>query len=499
MKVNLFNGGLSTLAAPHLIGTNEAVTYNNIDNSTGVLKPVKKKTTLATALNDYFWYFNSAWISSSTAREYVEYKSKLYWTESGASAKVYDGTNTYQLGITKPSTTATIADGGAGNLTGTIKYCFTYYDDSTGVESQPSAVTNELTLTSKQVSITSIPTSTDPQVDKVRIYRIGGTLTSFSLVTTINNGVTSHTDNLGDTDIDGHILDSQNYHEAPAGLRYLTEHNGIFFGAVGDKLYFTPIAKPYAWGELDFLDYEADITGLGSTPTGLAVFTDSKTHIVTGTTVADLTNQLFSGNQGCVNHSTIATLKGQLVWLSKDGICATSGGLVEVISRPKLGKLSVTSVNAVVHDDVYYLLLSDKILALDLRFGAVYKEFSVNGYTRLGVFSDTLYGVSGGFLTTLFTATRFENFTWKSPEYTEGDYAVNKAYKSIYINYDGQFSVEIFINGSSVLYTNVSGVGIREVKIPADKQRGYKIQFQIKGSGIVNEIEYKVVGRQNGK
>jgi len=500
MKINLFNGGLSTLVAPHLANPNEAVEYTNIDNVAGVLKPVKKKSILADAVNDYFWRFNSTWISSTAAREYVDYKGKTYWTEDSATAKVYDGTNTYQLGITKPSTAATIAAAASsGNLTGTITYCFTFYDNSTGVESQPNTVTNEITVSAKSIDISGIPTSSDPQVDKVRIYRIGGTLTSYTLVTTLNEGTTTYNDNIADTDVDGHILDSQNYGVAPSGLRYLTEHNGIFFGAVSDKLYFTPIAKPYAWSSLDFIDYEADITGIGSTPTGLAVFMQDKTHIVTGSTPADLTNQLFSGNQGCVNHSTISTIKGQLVWLSEDGICATRGGLVDVISRPKLGKLSITSVNAVVHDDVYYLLTSDKIISLDLRFNPLYKELDKNGYTRLGVFNDVLYGVTGGFIATLFTATRSESLTWKSVEFTEGDYTMLKAYKSVYVHSDGQSTFEIFINDKSVLYTNISGKGIKEIKIPAEKQRGYKIQFKVTGTGTVNEIEYKVVGRQNGK
>lgn len=499
MKVNLFNGGLNTRVAPHLANPNEAVVFNNIDSSTGILKPIKKTTNTSTVVSDYFWYFNSAWVSSTTAREYVDFKSKLYWTEDSATAKVYDGTNTYQLGITAPVATATAVAGGSGNLTGTYTYCFTFYDDSTGVESPPNSATTEITVTTKSIDLSSIPTSSDSQVDKVRIYRIGGTLTQYTLVDTINEGTTTYNDNIADTDVDGHILDSQNYHEAPVGLRYLTEHNSVFFGAVADKLYFTPVAKPYAWGELDFIDLPGTITGIGSTPTGLAVFMQNKTYIVTGTEPVDFSRQIFDENQGCVNNDTIATLKGMLIWLSEDGFCVTQGGLVEVISRPKLGKLNVTSINAVTYDDVYYLLLSDKILALDLRYEPAYKEYNIGSLDRLGVFSDTLYAVIDGYIHTLFTAVKDKDYSWKSPEFTEGDISMYKTYKDIYLHLDGQVRIEVFIDGNSVLYTSVSGKGIKNFKVPQAKQKGSTIQFSLKGTGVVNEIEYKVVGRQNGK
>jgi hypothetical protein len=464
-----------------------------------MLSPSKKSTNLAISLNKYFWRFDSTWVSSTSEREYVEFQSKLYWTEDGAIAKVYDGTSIYQLGITKPSTSATAATAsGSGSLTGTYTYCFTFYADSTGVESQPNTVTNSVTVTTKSIDLSGVPTSSDPQVDKVRVYRIGGSLTSYTLVTTLNEGTTTYNDNIADVDVEGTILASQNYHEAPTGLRYLVEHNSLLFGAVGSKLYFTPIAQPYAWGELDFLEYGADITGLGAAPTGLAVFTELTTYIVTGSDSSDFKSQLFSGSQGCISNSSIATLKGLLVWLSNDGLCFSKGGLVEVMSRPKLGRLEGTVLNAVVHDDVYYLLFDDKILALDLRFGSMYKEFDLVG-ERLGVFEDTLYAIISGGLHTLFTASSHEELTWKSPEFTEGDLTVLKGYKAIYVHSTGQLTFEVFIDGDSVLYTSLVKAGITEVKIPADKQRGSKIQFKATGAGTINEIEYKVVGRQNGR
>jgi hypothetical protein len=41
--------------------------------------------------------------------------------------------------------------------------------------------------------------------------------------------------------------------------------------------------------------------------------------------------------------------------------------------------------------------------------------------------------------------------------------------------------------------------GFQEIKLPQDKRLGYYIQFEVTGTGVLNEIEYKVEGRQNGK
>ena len=74
MKLQIFNGGLNTRLAPHLIGVNEGLTFSNIDVTDATLSPVKKRSLTGLTLNKYAHYFEneSAWVSSTINRDYVE-------------------------------------------------------------------------------------------------------------------------------------------------------------------------------------------------------------------------------------------------------------------------------------------------------------------------------------------------------------------------------------------------------------------------------------------
>lgn len=78
-----------------------------------------------------------------------------------------------RLGGDAPATAPTIAaSAGAGLLTGTYSVCYTFYDSVTGWESSPSPISNEITITSKNIEWTGIATtSAKTGVDYVRLYR----------------------------------------------------------------------------------------------------------------------------------------------------------------------------------------------------------------------------------------------------------------------------------------------------------------------------------------
>ena len=497
MLMNLFNRGLSTHVDPTLIDPSEAVEYTNVEASSGPLAPAKGPLDLSISINKYFAYYmaHSMWVSSATKRSYIEYKNVLYFDEAGSYPKWHNGTTEYRLGIVKPSATPSTASNGAGNLTGTYQYCFTYYSSSNGWESMPSAYSTELELTAEQVSITGMTASSDPQVDTIRIYRIGGDLTAMTLVDTVSNGTTSYVDNLGDLDVNGWLLDSTLNQEAPNNLANIGEAYGIFFGTVGDKLYFTEIGKPYAWNPFYYIDFDADITGLGFVQGGIFVFTLYKTYLIVGTDSNTFVKYLVSGDQGCVDGSTIQYIKNNLVWFSQDGICASSGGDIQVVSRQALGNVTGTIVNAVVHNEVYYVLFTDRILAFDVRFGdGVFKEFDFNAQ-YLGVFNDTLYVYYDGGLYQGFAG---ENLTlsYKGPKLTEGSLSTRKFYTKIYVYVTGTLTITIFIDDVNV-YSEALVEGLNEIQTARLSQSGYTLQFAFSGTGTVYEITTELEGRKN--
>lgn len=500
MQINTFNGGLATRLAPNLIRPNTGVEYENIDSSLGILAPVKSKTDASESIGKYAVYYvgNTEWVSSTNYRDYVEYKSKLYWTEPSTYPKKYDGTNTYRLGIVGPTATPSVAVGAAGALTGTYQYVMTFYNSADGTESKPSPLSAEVTVTSEQVDLTNLEVSTDPQVDKRRIYRIGGNLTDYSLVEEITNSGTTYTDNIADTAVDGRILVSTNYEEAPSTLTNLIEAFGVFFGSVGSQLRFTPAGNPNAWPETYYLDFEADITGIGVANNGIVVCTEEKSWIVVGNAAGLFTFYPLSGDQGCISQHTMKRFKNSLVWVSREGICMSSGSSVEVITKDSLGKLSLTVENAVIDNEVYYVQQTNgKILAANAQYGQLtFEQFDL-GTTALYKKNSNLYGYVAGALYSLMDSSSSEEFTYLSPEFTEGSISNRKTYDEIYMYSEGAIDVGVYIDGVLRNSFSFTTTDAHELTVPQEYQKGYKIQFAISGTGKVYEIEYKAMPRQS--
>ena len=110
----------------------------------------------------------------------------------------------YRLGIPEVPTPSQPSIGySATGLTGTYYYTITYQNSKTGFESPLGGFATS-TPSNQKVVLSSINISTNPQVDKIRVWRKGGTLTnSWRLVTTLDNnpcvgGTTTYTDNTAD-------------------------------------------------------------------------------------------------------------------------------------------------------------------------------------------------------------------------------------------------------------------------------------------------------------
>lgn len=92
-----------------------------------------------------------------------------------------------------PAGAPTVADGGAGDLSGTYQTAYRYRSSVTGVRSEVSDLSAEITVgPNGAIQISNILASADPQVDEIEILSIGGTLDSLTVVDTIANGVTTY-------------------------------------------------------------------------------------------------------------------------------------------------------------------------------------------------------------------------------------------------------------------------------------------------------------------
>ncbi len=499
MQITQFYKGLNTRTEPHLIASEEGVIYKNIDNQTLALKPLKQDEDQAISVANSLYYFNSQWLSSTEDRDYVEFQTNLYYSNGiSQPQKTSDGTTFFNLGIVKPAAAPTTVLGGTGNLTGTYQYAYTYYNVNDGTESQPSEYSADLVTASETVDVTVVA-STDPQVTNIRLYRIGGNLVSAVLVVELTNTSQTYNDNIADIDVIGTALASANYKEAPSGLSFLTEFNTMLFGALDSKLRYSDIAFVNYWSDFNFIDFDEPITGLGPTANGLIVFTANKTFIVTGNSPDTLSKYLVSARQGCKLHKSIQYVKNTLVWVSNDGICATTGGEIQVVTQGKLGKVNLQPIDSAIYDNEYYLQLSDRVLVSDFRYDSLYfKDLDIVS-TSLHYAStlDALYYSFSSSLYEVYGATTDRTIHFKSGWLTEGVLSNRKNYNNLYCYSTGTIQLMIYID--SILVQTIDLVeGFNDVLIPTDSRYGYYLEYEVIGTGTFLELEFTVEGRQDG-
>ena len=502
MKLQRFDGGIASRLAPQLLNINQGAVYENIDNATGVLTPVKDKLATNIKVEKYAKYFvaENKWLSSAIPIDYLEFQKVMYSTDRVTAPQKYSNGVSSNLGIARPITASVVAKvGSSTNLSGTYQYVYTYYNSTDGTESAPSKLSTEITTTNTKLSVTLPNTSIDPQVTHKRLYRVGGLATQFTLVVQLNKSTTTYTDNLTFAELDGRQLESDNYYEAPTGLKYLVESYAMLFGAVGSSLRFTPIGKPNAWPPEFEIQFDQDITGIGAIANGILVLTRFKTFIVVGTGPNTLSQQSLRGDQGCIAFESIKEVKaGMIIWASEDGLCASSGNNVVSLTKDLLGRIELTPISSAVYDEVYYCHNKDgTTLAWDYRFQPLLKWLNF-GITTLAVANNDLYGSYEGLLYNLYKGATNLSIKYKSPLLTEGSFSENKTYKKVYVCSEGDIIISILINLEVVATFNLTGTATHQLQVPQQLQRGYSIQFEVSGTGTINELEYTVGPRQNG-
>lgn len=489
---------------------------SNGNYSKGLVIRVNASTTSATTVNSYD-YAEESWkgltkidTSAGTSVRSVQFKdfkgtlyqkAMLFRFYDDRFRKVADITSLGQVvtdSVLDISGNQELNNSLFGPIRGTYTYVYTYYNKVDGTESAPSPVSTELVIGAGKITVSGLINSTDPQVDFIRLYRVGGELTKFTLVAEVADGTSLYLDTLKDSELTGELLSTTNYDAPPSGLKYITQAYAMIFGAVGSKLYYTPIGKPNAWPGDYFIECVETITGIAIVANGVLVFTRTRTLIVSGTGPTSLSKSPMSMSQGCIDHYSIANIDGAAYWASTDGICASNGNVPTVISKDKLGKLVLEPVQAVMLDQVYYLLQrNDYILAIDFRYNPIIKSFKLP-IDMLQVGNDTLYGWRDGSSKELFVGSDFEQFKYISPKLSDGRVSEKKVYKKVYIYSKGVVELKLYIEDKLVGTYQFDSQDAHEIQPPQTLQRGCFIQFELTGTGEVLEIEYVAGGRKDG-
>lgn len=492
------------------IPANTELEYRIINEpNPGQLSEGSQVFTITTGDSSVFTYFINIEIPCSCftgdAHIYRRYNDEWRLVTTISYATTSTATDTvYDISANALLNEALLAEG--GNVDGKpVEYAITHVRSIDNVESVPLLVNAKPVVENGQVHFTDLPVSVEPQVDTKRIYRLGGVLTAYTLIAEIPNEQTDYTDNIAALNAIGTLLTSQDHFPPPMNLKYIIEANAMLFGALNDRLYFTSIGEPDYWPQTYYLDFPKRITGLVEVPTGVLVFTQRETWLVTGTGPLSLAQQRISGSLGCVNHDTIAAVSGAAYWLSNDGICVSDGGSIVVWSREKvLGEEFVDSVNAVVHDEQYYLAckgtLTDDENSL-LWIVDPKRNVLKNANWRiqsLFLSNNIIYGFDNGTLHELGGRDDVSlSFGFWSANFIGAGFTVPKVYKNFYVKSKGTVNVAIVIDGVQAQYITLATDDNHQIKIPSDRTRGFSVFFVLSGTGQVFEISWEE-GNANG-
>lgn len=272
----------------------------------------------------------SYWYSSA-------FKDRTIMTSRAVAVFKYDGTNIpFEITPVQPLGTLAAAVGAAGALTGDYTYIVTHFNSADNSESEADTQLSGsgggfVQPTAQQVDLTALPISDDPQVDKKRIYRTKAGGAIFFFLTTIDNSLTTHTDNALDTTL---VTRYNDLLGAPAASRFAFVHDErVWLGnQVGQesRLLYTEVTTDLnigGWTQFaaeNFADFGRgdgdEMTG-GIPVTGAALITKQNSlWMLVGLGPAAYGARKLYGGVGCVSHGTLAASRLGVYLLSASGV-----------------------------------------------------------------------------------------------------------------------------------------------------------------------------------
>ena len=262
-------------------------------------------------------------------------EDSLFVAGGGDLFKINAAGTVTQWGIDAPLTDPSAAIGAAGVLTGDYQYKVTFTNTATGTRSNSNPIAASVTLSSEKADLSSIPVSSDSQVNAREIWRTVSGGTSFFLLTTIlDNVTTTHTDNTADGGLSGATelpldntppLDAYNGCVGPHVGR-MWWFNDSTLGARG-RVYFSPEGRAEAVeGNLDVSSDDDAInpavswngTLYGYTPTKIAEITGSGTEGI-------FTVRGIEGAPGTTQPFTVAETSDGIIYQGQNSILIFNG------------------------------------------------------------------------------------------------------------------------------------------------------------------------------
>lgn len=248
-----------------------------------------------------------------------------------------------EAGMAAPAAACTIAQGAAGDLSAAdYRAVYTDYNTDTGMESNPSPVSNVLSLgASKKIDYTGIAISANPFTNARRVYRaLPNQQNEYFFVFQISNNVdTTFTgENVKVVDL-GRTVSFRNG-VPPAGLDVATIWNERLFASDGTDLFFSELLLAEAFSD-DFISIEPDdghvIRGLLGHGDRLIIGKTNKMHFLVGTDRSSFSVHVLTEAHGCKSHHSLKGAEGLFFWFGTGkAVFRSDGTVVHDISTPKV-------------------------------------------------------------------------------------------------------------------------------------------------------------------
>lgn len=241
------------------------------------------------------------------------------------------------LSIDGPGTTATVADGGAGNLSGEYRYKVTFAIIDSGdvlTESPFSTSTAPITVSSRQVSLSAIPTSLTAGVNARRIYRTTNGGVDYFLLTTLNdNSTTVYVDNTSDYDLA--LLPTADDLGNPPGsdgndyFRLLVAWKDRLWGSPNsdpDLVYFSENRKVWGWAPVNSITVKPvgqdlyGVTAFMARRDDLLIGRRRALWMLRGTGPADFTMIQVAEGVGPIGQDCAIVTRDTAYFLAEDGL-----------------------------------------------------------------------------------------------------------------------------------------------------------------------------------
>lgn len=258
--------------------------------------------------------------------------------------KKTDLTNVYNIGITSPSGAVTLTTLASGNLTGDYDYVYSYYNSTYGIESGPSPVSAEITAAAENIRLTNFITTTDPQVDKVRIYRrktSAGQTLHFLVTDVTMTGLVTFTDSVSDASVSGLIFAPEVDGTPPTSMVIFEHKTRLFYARTASNpniVFFSEVGRPDVVDPASFFilgnEGGSKITAGFSFLGNAVIAKDRSIWMLVGDAVDNFVLEVVVPDVGIVNHRAFTRVDNDIYFMSYKGVHKFNGVQQVLISQP---------------------------------------------------------------------------------------------------------------------------------------------------------------------